>query len=218
MPERLRVVVADDHPLFREGVVHSFSFEPDIEVVGEASNAEEAVSLTTQLLPDLVVLDLGMPEGGGIAATGRIAASCPATAILILTVSADPDDLLQALKAGARGYVLKGVPAHGLIHAVRAVAAGEVYVAAALASSILHEMTRPSIDPFEKLTERELEVLELVAKGQTNREIGEQLYLAEKTVKHYMTNVLQKLHVRSRLEAALLAQRREFGLPVQDSK
>jgi DNA-binding NarL/FixJ family response regulator len=210
MSDRLRILVADDHPLFREGVVHSLSFEDDLEVVAEASSGAEAVRLAIQLLPDLVVLDLGMPDGGGIAATRQIAASCPGTAILILTVSEDPDDLLQALKAGARGYVLKGVPAHGLVQAVRAVTAGEVYVAQALAGSILREMTRPTVDAFDQLTPREGEVLELVAKGQTNREIGEGLYLSEKTVKHYMTNVLQKLHVHSRLEAALLAQRREL--------
>lgn len=211
MSDRLRVLVADDHPLFREGVVHSLSSEEDIEVVAEASSGEGAVRLATELMPDLVVLDLDMPKGGGIAATRQIAASCPATAILILTVSEDPDDLLQALKAGARGYVLKGVPAHGLLHAVRTVTSGEVYVTPTLASSILHEMTREeTVDPFDQLTPREREILELVAEGHTNREIGEQLYLAEKTVKHYMTNVLQKLQVRSRVEAALLAQRREL--------
>lgn len=211
MSDRLRVLVADDHPLFREGVVHSLSSEEDIEVVAEASSGEGAVRLAMELMPDLVVLDLDMPKGGGIAATRQIAASCPATAILILTVSEDPDDLLQALKAGARGYVLKGVPAHGLLHAVRTVTGGEVYVTPTLASSILHEMTREeTVDPFDQLTPREREILELVAEGHTNREIGEQLYLAEKTVKHYMTNVLQKLQVRSRVEAALLAQRREL--------
>jgi DNA-binding NarL/FixJ family response regulator len=209
--DRLRVLVADDHPIFREGVVHSLSSEEDIEIVGEAADGEEVVSLTGELVPDLVVLDLGMPKGGGIEATRRIAASMPATAILILTVSEDGDDLLEVLKAGARGYVLKGVAAQGLINAVRAVARGEVYVTPALAGSILHEMTREeTVDPFERLTLREQDILELVAEGRTNREIGEQLYLAEKTVKHYMTNVLQKLHVRSRVEAALLAQRREL--------
>lgn len=211
MTEPLRVVVADDHPLFREGVVHSLSLEADIEVVGEAADGEEAVRLAKDLLPDLVVMDLTMPKGGGIEATHRIAASAPTTAVLILTVSEDRDDLLKALKAGARGYVLKGVPAEGLLHAVRAVTNGEVYVTPTLASSILHEMTTdPSVDPLDELTPRERDILELVAEGCTNREIGEQLFLAEKTVKHYMTNVLQKLHVRSRVEAALLAQRREL--------
>jgi DNA-binding NarL/FixJ family response regulator len=211
MPDRLRVVIADDHPLFREGVVHSLSLEEDIEVVAEAANGKEAVRLATELLPDIVVMDLSMPDAGGIEATRQIAASVPATAVLILTVSEDRDDLLEVLKAGARGYVLKGVAAQGLIHAVRAVAHGEVHVTPALASSILHEMTSEEIvDPFEQLTPREHDILELVAEGRTNREIGEQLYLAEKTVKHYMTNVLQKLHVRSRVEAALLAQRREL--------
>ncbi len=211
MAERLQVVVADDHPLFREGVVHSLSLEEDIEVVAEAANGTEAVRLVTELLPDVVVMDLSMPKGGGIEATRQIAASTPATAVLILTVSEDRDDLLEVLKAGAQGYVLKGIAAQGLIHAVRAVAHGEVYVTQALAGSILQEMTREEkVDPFERLTPREQDILELVAEGCTNREIGEQLYLAEKTVKHYMTNVLQKLHVRSRVEAALLAQRREL--------
>lgn len=211
MSEATRVVVADDHPLFREGVVHSLSLEPDFEIVGEAADGEEAVRLVKDLLPDLVVMDLGMPEGGGIEATRRIAASAPATAVLILTVSEDRDDLLDALKAGAKGYVVKGIPAEGLIHAVRAVTNGEVYVTPTLASGILREMTTvQSVDPIDDLTTRERDILELVAEGRTNREIGEELYLAEKTVKHYMTNVLQKLHVRSRVEAALLAQKREL--------
>lgn len=211
MTEPVRVVVADDHPLFREGVVHSLSSEPDIEIVGEAADGSEAVRLVEDLLPDLVVMDLAMPKGGGVEATRRIAASAPATAVLILTVSEDRDDLLEALKAGARGYVLKGVPADGLVHAVRAVTNGEVYVTPTLANSILHEMTTEhTVDPIDELTPRERDILELLAEGRTNRQIGEQLYLAEKTVKHYMTNVLQKLHVRSRLEAALLAQKREL--------
>jgi DNA-binding NarL/FixJ family response regulator len=127
----------------------------------------------------------------------------------MLTVSEDNDDLLAALKAGARGYVLKGVGARELANAVRSVAQGAVYVSPALASGILFEMARvpPQQDPMNSLTERERDILNLVAEGLTNREIGERLHLAEKTVKHYMTNVLQKLQVRSRVEAALLAQK-----------
>jgi DNA-binding NarL/FixJ family response regulator len=156
-------------------------------------------------------MDLAMPGIGGIEATQRIAATSPATAILILTVSEDADDLLEAHKAGARGYVLKGVSADGLLHAARVVSHGEVYVTPTMANRILHEMTREeATDPFDQLSSREAEILELVGAGLTNREIGERLFLAEKTVKHYMTNILQKLHVRSRVEAALLAQRREL--------
>jgi DNA-binding NarL/FixJ family response regulator len=211
MSDAIRILVADDHPLFREGVVNTLTAEPDIEVIAEASSGESAVEQAVNLLPDVAIVDLTMPGIGGIAATGQIATQCPATAVLVLTVSEDADDLLQALKAGARGYVLKGVSGHGLIHAVRSVTAGEVYITPALASGILSEMTRDDpADPFENLTGREHEILKLVAAGLTNREIGERLYLAEKTVKHYMTNVLQKLQVRSRVEAALLAQRRDF--------
>jgi len=211
MSDAIRILVADDHPLFREGVVNTLADEPDIEVIVEASSGERAVEQTVDLLPDVAIIDLTMPGIGGIAATRQITAQCPATAVLVLTVSEDADDLLQALKAGARGYVLKGVSGQGLIHAVRSVTAGEVYITPALATGILSEMTRDDpADPFENLTGREYEILELVASGLTNREIGDRLYLAEKTVKHYMTNVLQKLQVRSRVEAALLAQRREL--------
>lgn len=211
MSDAIRILVADDHPLFREGVVNTLTAEPDIEVISEASSGEIAVEQAVNLLPDVAIVDLTMPGIGGIAAIGQIATQCPATAVLVLTVSEDADDLLEALKAGARGYVLKGVSGHGLIHAVRSVIAGDVYITPALATGILSEMTRDDpADPFEDLTVREHEILELVAAGLTNREIGERLFLAEKTVKHYMTNVLQKLHVRSRVEAALLAQRRNL--------
>ena len=211
MTERIRTLVADDHPLFREGVVQSLDSEEDFEVVAEASTGEEAVELSTDLVPDLVMMDLAMPGIGGIEATERIAATSPATAILILTVSEDADDLLKAHKAGARGYVLKGVSADGLLHAARVVSHGEVYVTPTMANRILQEMTREeATDPFDQLSSREAEILKLVGAGLTNREIGERLFLAEKTVKHYMTNILQKLHVRSRVEAALLAQRREL--------
>lgn len=212
MSEPIRIVVADDHPLFREGVVHSLSSEEGFSVIGEAGSGEKAVAMVIDLLPDLAMLDIAMPGGGGIEAAQAISISCPATAIVMLTVSEDPEDLLQAFKVGANGYVLKGVSAAGLAHAVRTVVAGESYVSAGLAGAILHEMTREEpADPFEQLTPREEDILRLVAKGLTNREIGDRLFIAEKTVKHYMTNVLQKLHVRSRVEAALLQQKRTLG-------
>jgi len=206
--EPIRILIADDHPLFRDGVAHSLAGEPDMAVVGEAANGEEALRLARDLLPDVLLLDIAMPGKGGLAAAAAIGVACPATKIVMLTVSEHEDDLLAAFKAGARGYVLKGVSARELANVVRAVVAGEVYVSPTLAAGMLVELTRTRPpDPLSGLTEREREILRLVAEGLTNREIGERLHLAEKTVKHYMTNVLGKLHVRSRVEAALIAAR-----------
>ncbi|MFQ5613941.1 MAG: response regulator [Anaerolineae bacterium] len=211
MSDPIRILIADDHPLFREGVAHSLNNQDGLTVIGEASSGEEAFKLAAELLPDIVLLDITMPGEGGIATARRISATCPITRIIMLTVSEDEDDLMNALKAGACGYVLKGVSARQLVDAVRAVAAGEAYISPALANSILVEMTREQpADPLDSLTKREREVLRLVGRGLTNREIAEQLVLAEKTIKHYMTSILQKLQVRSRVEAALLAQKRNL--------
>jgi DNA-binding NarL/FixJ family response regulator len=179
--------------------------------VGQAENAEEAVRIIREELPDLALLDITMP-GGGIEAARKIAAVCPATRIVMLTVSEDEDDLLEAMKAGASGYVLKGVSARELAAVLRSVSAGEVYVAPSLAFGLLREMSRPRpSDPLAELSSRERQVLELVAGGLSNQEIGLELGLAEKTIKHYMTNILTKLQVRSRVEAALLAAKVGLG-------
>ncbi len=213
MSDQIRLLIADDHPLFRNGVAQSFTVEDDIELVGQAGTGEEAIRLVGEKMPDVLLMDLAMPGMGGIAAAQRISASWPVVRIIMLTVSEDQDDLMAALKAGARGYVLKGVSARTLLHAVRSVAEGDVYISPNLAGSILFEMTSTQQpDPLSSLTEREQEILVLVGEGLTNREIGDRLFLAEKTVKHYMTNVLQKLQVRSRVEAALLSQKRSLGL------
>jgi two-component system, NarL family, nitrate/nitrite response regulator NarL len=207
----IRVVVADDHPLFRDGVVSSLRASDNIAVVGEAGDASSALALVQQHLPDVVLLDIAMP-GGGIRAATDVAIAAPATKIVMLTASEDQDDLLAAMKAGAKGYVLKGASARELIGVIRSVQAGEVYVAPGLAFDLLREMSRPrEKDPLEELTTREREVLELLATGLSNQEIATRLSLAEKTIKHYMTNILAKLQVRSRVEAALLAQR--AGIP-----
>lgn len=207
MTDRIRVIVADDHPLFRDGVVRSLAAMSDMEVVGQASDAAAAVRLAQEQLPDIAILDVTMP-GGGIHAAFDIGTAAPATKVIMLTVSEDEDDLLAAMKAGAKGYTLKGVSAEELAHVVRAVNNGEVYVAPGLAWGVLREMSVPRAnDPLAELTVREREVLELLATGMSNQEIASRLDLAEKTVKHYMTNVLHKLQVRSRVEAALLAQR-----------
>lgn len=206
MSERIRVAVADDHPMFRAGVVASLREEEGIEIVGEASDASAALALATAELPDVIILDIAMP-GSGLEAARQIGAACPATRIIMLTVSEDEDDLLAAVKAGASGYVLKGAGGSELVSVIRSINAGEVYVAPALAWGMLRELRTPRTSPYDELTEREREVLELVAQGLSNAEIGEQLGLAEKTIKHYMTNILGKLHVRSRVEAALLVAR-----------
>ena len=212
MTDKIQVVLADDHPLFRAGVAATLDAEPDIEVVGQGATADEAVRLTQELLPDITLLDVTMP-GSGLQAAARIAATCPVTRIIMLTVSEEEENLLAALKAGASGYILKGVPARELIRILRAVHDGESYVTPTLAASLLREMTgaapgaRPPADPLDELTERERQILEGVAGGLSNKEIGLRLHLSEKTVKHYMTNILQKLQVRNRVEAALMARR-----------
>jgi DNA-binding NarL/FixJ family response regulator len=206
MGEPIRALVVDDHPLFRQGVVQSLDAVEDIVVIGEAACGAEALTLCMDLLPDIVLLDISMPGWNGLTTTEKILAACPATKVIIVTVSEDRDTLLKAFKAGAHAYVLKGAPAHDLVEAVRLTIKGEVYVSQSLAADMLLSLThRAAQDPLQELTEREKEILALIATGLTNREIGEELFLSEKTIKHYVTNILQKLQVRSRLEAALLA-------------
>ncbi len=211
MDEPIRVVVADDHPLFRAGVAEELGKEPAIRVIGLAASAGEAVRLAQDMLPDVILLDIAMPERDGISAASTISRTCPSVKILMLTVSEHEDDLISAFRAGAKGYVLKGVSGRELAGAIRSIAGGEVFVSQALASQLLLEMVGPKPpDPFDTLTPREKEILQLLAEGLTNREIGERLHLAERTIKHYMSNVLEKLEVESRVQAALLAQRRKL--------
>jgi DNA-binding NarL/FixJ family response regulator len=210
--DRLRVAIVDDHALFRDGLATILAAEADLEVVGQGGTAEEAVGLARDLLPEIILLDIDMP-GGGLEAARTIADEFPVTKIVVLTASEDDDHLIAALKAGARAYILKGVAARELLRILRAVAAGESYVPPALAASLLLEMHEPGAqarkpeNAINDLTEREREILEGLAAGLSNKEIGQKLFLSEKTVKHYMTNILQKLQVRNRVEAALLAQR-----------
>jgi two-component system, NarL family, nitrate/nitrite response regulator NarL len=179
--------------------------------VGQGTTAEDAIRLVNDLLPDLILLDLAIP-GGGLNAAQTIAAACPVTKIAILTASEEEDQVVLALKTGARAYILKGVSARELINILHAVGAGTGYVPPALAARLLAELPGGSVarsmaNILNELTERECQILEQVAAGCSNKEIGQQLSLSEKTVKHYMTNILQKLQVRNRVEAALLAHK-----------
>ncbi|SFH51674.1 two component transcriptional regulator, LuxR family [Palleronia marisminoris] len=207
---KIRVLVVDDHPLFRDGVSRSLSEDGRFEVVGTASSADEAVVLADSLAPDIVLLDLSMP-GGGLAALRRIAGRAGAPRVIILTVSEEDDDVMQALKAGAAGYVLKGVGAEELCGIVADLAGGRSYVAPALAMSVLSAMNEPPgqgkpATLIDTLSKREEDILRLVAQGKSNKEVGRALDIQEKTVKHYMTTILEKLQVRNRTEAALLAR------------
>lgn len=208
--EVFRIVVADDHPLFREGVARSLNESENFEVVGEGGNADDACALVEAHMPDIVCLDISMP-GGGIQAARRINAQFPAVKIVMLTVSEDDEDVTAALEVGASGYVLKGVGAAQLVEALSGVASGKSYISPDLALRLLTSSRsgkEKERHPIDTLTRREEQILQLVASGLSNKEIGVDLDLQEKTVKHYMTNILQKLHVRNRVEAALLARDR----------
>jgi DNA-binding NarL/FixJ family response regulator len=206
---QLRIVVADDHPLYRDGVVGTLRAS-GLDVVGEAAIARDAVRLVGELTPDLALFDVDMP-GGGITAARAAHEASPATRIVMLTVSEDEDDLVAAIDGGATGYVLKGVAGRELVAILRQVAAGDRYVSSRLAFAALHRQSDPAVDPIADLTEREREILELVAEGLSNAEIGDRLSIAEKTVKHYMTALLAKLDARSRVEAALIGYKAGMG-------
>jgi two-component system, NarL family, nitrate/nitrite response regulator NarL len=213
MTDGLRVVIADDHPLYRDGVARTLAERAGFQVLGVCGSADDAVLLAERHRPDLALLDISMP-GGGIEAARRIAALGTATKIVMLTVSERDEDVMEALKAGAHGYVLKGVGASELLDIVRTVASGGSFVSPTLAARLLQAMQKPdrrglSGDRLSSLARREEQILELVAKGLSNKEVARELDLQEKTIKHYMTSILQKLHVRNRVEAALLA--REAG-------
>lgn len=211
MTEPIRILLADDHPLFLDGLVATLSADEELQVVAIAGDASAAVRAAREHRPDLALLDVGMP-GGGLEAARLIASACPATRVVMLTSSENEDDLIAAMNAAAKGYVLKGIAGRELRTILKSVHRGEVYVTPGLAYGMIRGLTRPRAhDPFEELTSREREVLELVAAGLSNAEIGGRLGLAEKTVKHYMTAILGKLQVGSRVEAALLAYKAGLG-------
>ena len=203
------VVLADDHPIFREGLRRTLDETAEFEVLAAGESAKEAVTLVETHRPDIAILDLSMP-GGGIQATRKIAAMKEPPIIAILTVSENSGDVADALEAGAIGYIVKGVTASELKSSLRSIAAGEGFVSPSLASRVLLAInkegrTNSGKRALKDLTYREEEILRRVAKGMSNREIAEELSLQEKTIKHYMTAILSKLHARNRVEAALIA-------------
>jgi two-component system NarL family response regulator len=213
-PDTIRVLIADDAPLFRRGLYVVLSTEKSIEVVAEAENGEEAVAKAEEFAPDVVLMDVRMPRVNGIDAARAIRDSSPSTKIIMLTVSDEDDDLYEAIKAGANSYLLKEVSVEEVPEAIRAVVQGQSLISPSMASKLLNEYTSLARRAEEKaqypapaLTSRELEVLKLVARGQSNREIGEELFISENTVKNHVRNILEKLHLHSRMEAVIYAVR-----------
>ena len=219
-PAPIRVLVADDHALFRRGLRAMLELEGDIEVVGEAGDGLEAVALTEELVPDVVLLDVRMPRSTGIEACQAIRDRVPAAKIVILTGSDEESDLFEAVRAGANGYVLKDVTGDQVALGIRAVYSGDSLISPSMASKLLAEfavMRRrdngEANTAVPKLTEREVEVLGLVARGMANREIGKQLFISENTVKNHVRNILEKLQLHSRMEAVMYAVRQNLIEP-----
>jgi two-component system NarL family response regulator len=205
--ERIRVLLVDDHQLFRRGVASLLSGREDIEVVGEASNGADAMERARELMPDVILMDIKMPELDGLAATKQLKAEMPYVRIMILTVSETDEDLFEAIKSGASGYLLKNVDPDYLIASVQQVQRGEVPIAPTMAAKILRELTAPAESTVQALTARERQVLELLAGGLANKEIAFQLKISENTVKNHLRNILEKLHLQNRVQAALYAVR-----------
>lgn len=212
---RIRVLLADDHTLFREGLAAIIAAQPDFEIVGEASDGLEALVKARQLAPDLILMDITMPGCDGLEATRRIKREMPATTIVILTVRDEDDKLFEAIRSGAQGYLLKSIRSHDMLDMLRRAVQGEAALTPALAGRMLEEFRRlnqcePDLAEGEALTltPREQEVLSLAAEGKSDKEIAEALVLSLHTVKTHMRNILAKLHVSSRYEAAQLARRR----------
>lgn len=213
MTDKIRIAVVDDHPMLREGVMFTLRSHADFEIVAEGACAQDAVRIAEEELPDVMLLDVSLP-GGGLEAARAITNTAPVVKIAMLTVAQDEETVSSALGAGARGYILKGISGPDLAQAVRNIHSGEDYVTPGLAARLLVELgsrasgrTPTGAEVFAHLNAREERILALVADGLSNREVGERMGLSEKTIKHYMTNILQKLRVRNRVEAALLAQK-----------
>jgi DNA-binding NarL/FixJ family response regulator len=212
----IRLLIADDHPIFRGGLRVLLDLLPEVEVVGEAASGKEAVSRATECRPDVILMDLGMPDTSGIEATRQILRSHPTISILVVTMYEDDDSVFAALRAGARGYLLKGADQDEVLLAIRVVSSGGVILSPSIASRVMTffaTLKEASPQVFPELTEREHEVLELIARGNSNSMIAEQLIISPKTVRNLVSSILSKLQVASRAEAIVRA--REAGLGQQ---
>ena len=215
--DSLRVLVVDDHALFRRGLQMVLEQEQDLELVGEASDGHEAVEKAQELMPDVILMDVRMPKRSGIEAAGAIKDLLPHVKILMLTISDEEADLYDAIKAGASGYLLKEIPIEEVADAIRSVWAGQSRISPSMASKLLNEfaaMSKATSDrpqmPTPRLTDREMEVLRLVAQGMNNRDIAKALFISENTVKNHIRNILEKLHLHSRMEAVVYAVREKM--------
>ena len=210
MNEKICVLIADDHAIVREGLRSLIATDPQLKLVGEATDGEEAVRLFAELLPDVTLLDLMMPRKDGITAIEEIKAGCPEAKILVLTSFVEDEKVFPAIKAGALGYLLKETSPDDLLQAIREVYQGESSLSPAIARKLINELNRPSDAPQtdEPLSGRELEVLVLIAEGLSNQEIADQLVVSERTVRNHVGNILSKLHLANRTQAALYAVRK----------
>jgi DNA-binding NarL/FixJ family response regulator len=219
-PEPIRTMIVDDHALFRRGLQMVLAEEPDIELVGEASDGAEAVEKAAESLPDVVLMDIRMPRSNGIEACRAMKESAPSAKIVILTISDEEEDLFEAIRAGASGYLLKDIPLDEVAETVRAVYGGQSLINPSMAAKLIAEFAalarrdeeeRPSQQvPAPRLTDREMQVLKLVARGMNNRDIAKELFISENTVKNHVRNILEKLQIHSRMEAVMVAVREKL--------
>jgi two-component system NarL family response regulator len=218
-PEPIRVLIADDHALFRRGLQMVLDEEQDIDLVGQASDGTEAVARAGESLPDVVLMDIRMPKTSGIEAARAMKEAAPSAKIVMLTISDEEEDLFEAIRAGASGYLLKDIPLDEVADAVRAVHGGQSLINPSMAGKLLTEFAtlarrdeeeRPQQVPAPKLTEREMEVLKHVARGMNNRDIAKELFISENTVKNHVRNILEKLQIHSRMEAVMIAVREKL--------
>ncbi len=217
--EPIRAMIVDDHALFRRGLEMVLDSEPDIELVGQASDGAEAVEKAAESLPDVVLMDIRMPRSSGIEACRAMKEAAPSAKIVILTISDEEEDLFEAIRAGASGYLLKDIPLDEVAGAVRAVYGGQSLINPSMAGKLLTEFAtlakrddeeRAQEVPAPRLTEREMQVLKLVARGMNNRDIAKELFISENTVKNHVRNILEKLQIHSRMEAVMVAVREKL--------